>query len=120
MRKIALIAVLAAILALGLSGVALADTGFTPADIYSDWTDNGVLDNTYTNAELQDYLNSALTDQYIQDSDLQALVERMLASSGTSEGTFPFTGAQLTLMIVGAAALVGIGVGIRRLARPKA
>ena len=117
MGKVVLAVVATVILVLGISGVALAAT---PQDIYNDYADNGVLDGTYTDEELQAYLNDPLIDQYGDPdtvSELDALVTRMLEND---EDEFPMTGAQLALIGVGALALVGVGVGLRRLARSKA
>ena len=56
MRRIGLLAVVTILLVLGLVAVAQAAT---PQDIYNDYADNGVLNGTYTAAELQAYLDDA-------------------------------------------------------------
>jgi hypothetical protein len=116
MGRVVLIAITALILVLGLSGVALAAT---PQDIFDDWLDNGQLDGKYTDAELQAYLDDALIDQYNDPdtvAELDAAVTRLLRHGGSD---FPMTGAQLALIGVGALALVGVGFGLRRLARSR-
>jgi hypothetical protein len=125
-KKVVLIAIAALVMVLGLSGVALA-YGTTPQDIYNDYADNGQLDNTYTDAELQAYLDDALIDQYGDPTvvtELDALVTRLLQTN-TDPNTdptsvFPMTGAQLMLIGIGALALVGVGLGLRRVGRSRA
>jgi hypothetical protein len=117
MGKVALIAIATVVLVLAISGVALAAT---PQDIYDDYADNGKLDGTYTDEELQAYLNDSLIDQYGNPdtvAELDALVTRLLTNQ---DDEFPMTGAQLALIGVGALALVGVGLGLRRLARTRA
>jgi hypothetical protein len=119
MGKVLLVCVLAIMLALVLAGVALAG-GTTPQDIYNDYAADGKLDGNYTDAELQAYLNDPLIDQYGNPTivaELDALVTRLLQND---QDEFPMTGAQLALIGIGAIALVGIGVGLRRLTRSRA
>lgn len=116
MGRVALIAITTLVLVLGLCGVALAAT---PQDIYADYLDNGQLDGTYTDAELRAYLGDALIDQYGDPdtvAELDALVTRLLQSD---DDEFPMTGAQLTFIGIGALALVGVGFGLRRVARSR-
>ncbi len=116
MGKVVLIAITTLVLVLGLSGVALAAT---PDDIYADFAADGVLDGTYTTAELEAYLSSELQDQYADPdkvADLDALVTALLEG----EDEFPMTGAQLAIIGFGALALVGVGFGLRRVARSRA
>jgi len=109
---------------LAYTGVALAASS---QDIYNDYLDNGHIDGNYTNAELQAFLGDASLHQYGDPtivSSLDTAVSSMLASKSTTGGTsgrqiFPFTGAQLTLMGFGALALIGSGVGLRRLAHTR-
>ncbi len=42
------------------------------------------------------------------------------ASSGSGKGSLPFTGFDVMLLAIGGAALVGVGMGVRRLSRPLA
>lgn len=125
MKRAALVAFAVLLLVLALGGGAFAQT---PQDIYEDYVLDGSLDGTYTEAELRAFLDSALIHQYGDPSMMTALdsaVRSMLGgvSGGVSGGTsggdgrsnFPFTGVHLVLMALGAAALAGGGVGIRRL-----
>jgi hypothetical protein len=117
MGKILLVIVTAVVLVLGISGVALAAT---PWEIYQDYAADGDLDGNYTDAELQAYLNDPLVDQYGVPSivaELDALVTRLLTDD---QDEFPMTGAQLALIGIGALALVGVGLGLRRLSRSRA
>jgi hypothetical protein len=117
MGRVVLIAITALILVLGLSGVALAAT---PQDIYDDYVAHGQLTGSYTDAELQAYLDDALIDQYNDPdtvAELDAVVTRLLQDDG---GGFPMTGAQLAFIGFGALALVGVGFGLRRFARSRA
>lgn len=121
MGKVVMIAIATVILVLGISGVALA-YGTTPQDIYNDYVDNSKLDNAYSDAQLQAYLNDALIDQYGSPeivAELDALVTRMLQHDDGGGDEFPMTGAQLALIGFGALALVGVGLGLRRVARSK-
>ncbi len=99
---------------MAFSGVALAAT---PQDIYNDYADNGKLDKTYTNAELNAYLSDATIGQYADAAtkeELDALVTSMLEKN---RGEFPFTGMELALLLLGAAVLIGAGVALRRATR---
>lgn len=42
------------------------------------------------------------------------------ASSTSGKGSLPFTGFDVMLLAIGGAALVGVGMGVRRLSRPLA
>jgi hypothetical protein len=99
----------------------LCGTAFaaTPQDIWNDFNDNGVLDGTYTTAELRAYLNNATLHQYPPDASkiqsLDALVRGLLAK----RSQFPFTGSDIALVAVGALAVLGTGLGLRKLAHAK-
>jgi len=111
MKKIALLSLLVIALSLVFTGVALAAT---PQDIYNDWAADGDLDGTYTEAELRAYLNDATTHQYgnaqIVDS-LDRKVNELL-----TRDEFPFTGAQIALIVIAVVALLGGGAALRRFA----
>ena len=101
------------------TGVALAAS---PQDIYDDYIADGHLDGTYTTAELQAFLGDASLHQYGDPtivSSLDVAVSSMMTSSTDGRHTFPFTGAQLALMGFAALALIGAGVGLRRLTRSR-
>lgn len=108
-------------LVLGVLAVTLLMTtaalAATPQDIYNDYADNGKLDNHYTDAELRAYLNDATLHQYGNSTvidPLDNLVNNMLTRE-----EFPFTGFQLMIAGIVAAALVGGGIALRRLSRPQ-
>ncbi len=116
MKKVLLFVALAAVFVLALSGVALAATS---QQIYNDYEDNGKLDGTYTDSELNAYLNSATVHQYGDQATLTALdtlVKRILSS----RDRFPFTGFEIALMVVGVLVIAGAGVGLRLLSRRRA
>jgi hypothetical protein len=116
--KRALLVVLAGLmLALALSGVALA---WTPQDLYNDWADNGKLDRTYTNAELNAYLNDPTIHQYGDSSVLVPLdgtVTNLIKGGGRS--SFPWTGLQIAAVLFGAVILIALGILLRRSGRQK-
>ncbi len=116
MKKIVFLVLAVAVLLVGLGTSAFAAT---PQDIYDDYADNGVLDGTYTDAELRAYLNDATLHQYPPDAtkvrELDTLVRGMLSA----RDRFPFTGFEITLAAVGVIALLGAGLGLRRLAKAR-
>ncbi len=116
MKKIAVLLGLVAILLVAMGGFAFAAT---PQDIYDDYADNGVLDGSYTDAELQAYLDDATLHQYPPDAakvnGLDALVRGMLSS----RDRFPLTGMEAGYMALGVVALLGLGLGLRRVASAK-
>ena len=116
MRKVVLTGVVALVLVLALTGVALAAT---PWEIYQDYAEDGRLDGTYTVAELRAYLDSAYVDQYGNPVILTALSSIVRSILPAREG-FPLTGAETALAALGLCALIGAGVGLRRLARARA
>lgn len=116
MRRTTGIAILAFILVLALGGTALAAS---PQDIYDDYAADGKLDGTYTTAEIQAYLNDATVHQYGSAdvlTALDALLTKTLGDS-TDRSTFPFTGAEMALIVLGGVVLVGGGLALRRTSR---
>jgi hypothetical protein len=112
MRRIVLTGAIALILTLALTGVAYAAS---PWDIYEDYAADGDLDGTYTDRELQAYLDSAYVDQYgsiVIITELDSVVKRILSA----RDRFPFTGAEVAVAAAALCALLGAGVGLRRLA----
>ncbi|MBN1630612.1 MAG: hypothetical protein JW990_12665, partial [Thermoleophilia bacterium] len=97
-KKLLLFVMVTVLMVFGLATAALAAT---PQDIYDDYTGAdgsavGSLEGTYTDAELQAYLDDPLIDQYGDPTvvgELDALVTSML-EDGQDE--FPMTGAELT------------------------
>jgi hypothetical protein len=112
-KKALVLIVVTVVLFLTLTGVALAAT---PQDIYDDYEDNGRLDGTYTDAELIAYLNSAYVHQYGEPTVLTEL-DSLIRSILSARDRFPFTGFEIALFVIVALALVGAGLGLRRLAR---
>ncbi len=117
MKRVIILAVTVSVLVMAMAGVALAAT---PQDIYNDYADNGKLDKTYTTQELQAYLNDATVHQYGDEvvlGELDTLVKSMLTGGGESRSDFPFTGAEMALIIGGAVVLIGAGTFLRRASR---
>jgi hypothetical protein len=116
MKKVVVLAVATVFLVLALAGVALAATA---QDIYNDFADNGKLEGDYTTAELNAYLGDATLHQYGDQAKLAELDAVVHGIVGGRE-QFPFTGAQIALMAIAACALIGGGIGLRRLRRSRA
>ena len=115
MKRALFLAGAVVLLFFALSGVALAAT---PQDIYDDYAQDGQLNGTYTDEELQAYLNDATLHQY---GDPTILTELDLLVKGMLErDEFPFTGAQLALIAVIAVVLIVAGIVLRRLTRKRA
>jgi hypothetical protein len=116
MKRAAALVTAVLFLVLALSGVALAATA---QEIYDDYMTDGKLDGNYTDAELQTYVGDATLRQY-GDPTIVTSLDTVVSSMLTEErSNFPFTGAQLALMGTVVLALVGGGVGLRRLARSR-
>lgn len=103
----------AAVILLLMTSVALAAT---PQDIYNDYLD-GDLDGTYTDQELQAYLDDATIHMYGNSSVTDPLDD--LVTDMLTRDEFPFTGFQLMIAGIVAVALVGGGIALRRLSRPQ-
>jgi hypothetical protein len=91
----------------------------TPTQIYRDFADNGRLDGHYSRADL----NRALKDAVLQgygNENVQPALQQQLGQAAAKSGGLPFTGLDLTLMVVGGSTLLLTGAGLRRLARNKA
>jgi hypothetical protein len=114
MKKALLLAGAVVLLVFALSGVALAAT---PQDIYNDYADNGKLDQQYSKADLQAYLNDATLHQYGDPTIVAALDLVVKDLLGRNE--FPFTGAQLGIIAAVAVILIAGGFGLRRLTRKR-
>jgi ABC-type antimicrobial peptide transport system permease subunit len=120
--RIRIVVITGAVLCLLLSWTGVA-TAASPQDIYNDYMADGHIDGNYTAAELQAFLGDASLHQYGDPtitSSLDSMVTNLLAAStstGDSRSGFPFTGAQLALMGVGAIALICGGIALRKLAK---
>lgn len=117
MKKTLILLIAAAVLFVGLGTLAFAAT---PQDIWEDFNDNGVLDGTYTDAELRAYLNDATLHQYPPDSTKIKTLDTIVRGILTARDRFPFTGTEIALLAVGALVLLAGGLGLRRLARSRA
>ncbi len=124
MKRVILLGAAAALMVLVLAVPAMAAT---PTEIYNDYAADGDLDGDYTDAELRAVLDDAMLEEYSDQDvlgDLRDLVRQTLAGGGTSgddtsggRTTFPFTGFEIALALLGSVALIGGGVAIRRSAR---
>jgi hypothetical protein len=106
-------------LAVGLAAflVAPAALAATPTQIYRDYADNGRLDGHYSRSDL----NRALKDAVLQgygNQNVQPGLQQELAQAGAKG--LPFTGLDLTLMVVGGSGLLLTGAGLRRLSKNRA
>jgi hypothetical protein len=117
MKKFLLILVAGVILALLMTGIALAAT---PQDIYNDWLQHGTLTGRYTSAKLEAYLNDPTLHGYGDSSilvPLDSYVNNLLKGGGRT--VFPWTGAQIAAMVAAAALLITLGVLLRRSGKRK-
>ncbi len=119
MKRVTVVLMLALLALLAMGTVAYAAT---TQDIVNDFLADGDLDGTYTQAELQAALDGTTEDQYLsadQVAGLHAAINAELAAltAGEEEGTFPFTGFEMAIALLGGAALLGGGVLIRKWAR---
>ena len=113
----------AALLALVVVSTA---TAATPSQIYADYADNGRLDKVYSDADLQGALNSAVIQGYGNPkvtggfrAEVKKKIGQNVSVAGKTGGTLPFTGVDLALLTAGAAALLLMGWGFRRLGRAR-
>jgi hypothetical protein len=108
--------VLGTIVALLLAVPAGAAGAATPKQIYRDYADNGRLDGTYTQSEL----NAALQDAVLQGYGAPNVTAELGQEAGAAvgaRGLLPFTGRDLSLMVLGGGGLLLLGFGLRRIAR---
>jgi hypothetical protein len=111
-RRLAGLAMLAAAVLLSSP----AAYGATAAQIHADLAD-GRLDGKYTNAELTAFLQNATAQGYpTPPSNVIGVAGVPTGVAGEEAGLLPFTGVDLALLAAGAAVLVLIGFGLRRLA----
>jgi hypothetical protein len=114
-KRLVLFVSMVLVVSLLMTSAALAAT---PQDIYDDYADNGKLDGTYSQAELQAYLNDATVHQYGDPSIIDSL-DRLVTDLLKGRESFPFTGFQLMIAGIVVVALVGGGIALRRLSRPR-
>jgi hypothetical protein len=113
-KRVAFLILGALVLTLLLSTVVLA---WTPQDIYNDFATNGKLTRDYTTAELRAYLNDATLAQYA-DQDIKDRLDSAVKDI-IDRDEFPFTGFQLAMAGVVVVALIGGGIALRLLSRPR-
>jgi hypothetical protein len=98
-----------------------------PNQIYRDFEDNGRLDGRYSIADLRAALRNPSIQGYGKptlEPEMRREIERKLGeqrgvrTTRTREG-LPFTGFDLALLTVGGTMLLGVGLGLRRVARAK-
>jgi hypothetical protein len=106
--------VVAAFVAAVLLAVPLANAA-TPREIYRDYADNGRLDRTYSSADLQRAYKDALVQGYGKPTVVSGIGQEAQAA----ERGLPFTGTDLTLIVLAGLALVLFGAGLRRAVRRK-
>jgi opacity protein-like surface antigen len=128
-RIITAVAALAGAAVVGVPGAFAA----TPQQIYKDYADNGRLDGTYTQKDLNRALRDAVLQGYKKPTSngiVPAIKTQVNKSSGgvagaslpaaKKQGSLPFTGVDLALMTVGGFAFLLLGGALRRFARNKA
>ncbi len=103
--------------ALVFASVAIAAT---PTQIYRDYADNGRLDGHYSRSDLDRALKDAVLQGYGNENVQPGLQQELQGGAAGANAGLPFTGLDLTLMIVGGTALLLTGAGLRRLARNRA
>jgi opacity protein-like surface antigen len=112
--------------------VVSAATAASPSEIYADYADNGRLDRAYSDSDLRNALNDAAVQGYGKPTvtpGMRGEIEEQLGEVNTAAqdvdtvgrtSTLPFTGVDLALLTVGAGFLLLLGLGFRRLGRPRA
>ncbi len=113
-RRVVLIVLGSLVLTLLLASVAVA---WTPQQIYDDFATNGKLTHDYTKAELKAYLNDATVAQYA-DKDIKDRLDKTVKEL-IDRDTFPFTGFQMMIAGIVVVVLVGGGIALRLLSRPR-
>lgn len=113
-KRVLLIVLGALLLTVLLTTAALA---WTPQQIYDDFTTNGKLTRDYTDAELRAYLNDATVAQYYGGPLKDRLDDAVMDLLDRDE--FPFTGFQLMIAGIVVVVLIGGGIALRMLSRPK-
>jgi len=111
------------IVALLALAFATAASAASPREIYRDYADNGRLDRNYSKSDLLRAKNDAAIQGYGSPTVAGGLgdeIEQQLGgTAGRTGGTLPFTGVDLALLTAGAAFLLMLGWGFRRLGRAR-
>jgi hypothetical protein len=113
-KRVTLLILGSLVLTLLLSTTAMA---WTPQEIYDDFAQNGKLTRDYTDNELRAYLNDSSLDQY-GDRDVKDRLDDAIMDLLDRE-TFPFTGFQMMVAGIVVVVLVGGGIALRLLSRPR-
>lgn len=115
LRRLLVLIIAVAAISLLTATAALAAT---PEQIYEDFsTNNGVLSNTYSNADLTAFLNYAPFLAY-PPTNYDTYSDTVRSMLSQERRSFPFTGFQLMIAGIIAVVLVGGGIALRRFARP--
>lgn len=117
--RIGFVFVLALVLTLVFASVALATSQATIDKIIRDANDNGTLDGTYSDADVQaalDYVKANPTEtQYSEAQDVLGDYLASLQSPGATEADeLKFTGGELLYVLAAGAGLIGSGTLLRR------
>jgi hypothetical protein len=109
----------------GMLLAAAAASAASPREIYRDWAADGRIDGTYSTRDLQAALRDTTIQGYGSGGFVPA-VKQKLRGQGSAplgaprrSGTLPFTGLDLALLVGGAAFLLLLGGGLRRLGRSR-
>jgi hypothetical protein len=110
----------------------------SPRQIYQDYADNGQLDATYSQADLQAALQNSTLGGYEESGTVGRMKTEIKKRIGKAKvggggpagaqesltrtggaGALPFTGFDLALIVGGALFLLAVGGGLRRVARAR-
>jgi len=97
--------------------LATAAYAWTPQDILDDYLNNQQLNRDYTREELQAYLDDTTVEQYAAPLVTEVLKDKV--KNLIDRDTFPFTGFQMMIAGIVVVVLVGGGVALRLLTRPR-
>lgn len=114
--------------AVGMLIAATAASAASPREIYRDWAADGRIDGNYSTRDLEASLRDTLVGGYGNEGFAPAVKQRLRGSGNSGQalgsprrsGTLPFTGLDLALLVGGAAFLLILGGGLRRLGRSRA
>src|SRR5687768_1609774 len=117
-----------AVVALGVLIAATAASAASPREIYRDWAADGRIDGNYSTRDLQAALRDTTIQGYGAGGFGPAVTQRLRGRGDSAKalgsprrsGTLPFTGLDLALLVGGAAFLLILGGGLRRLGRSRA
>jgi hypothetical protein len=112
----------------GMLIAATAASAASPREIYRDWAADGRIDGNYSTRDLEAALRDTSVGGYGSGNFAPAVKQRLSGSGNAGQtlgsprrsGTLPFTGLDLVLLVGGAAFLLVLGGGLRRLGRSRA